>query len=142
MRYLMSAIRDHILWMLRLAVPMLLAACPISSHATLYVIVVGRGQIAIAADSRLVTVTGTQVATADGIQKVISLGSEIAFMSAGVGEILTGNVTILPDPVAKECYSSIAKNGRKVRIIELADIFGETITDRLDRLSISAKAQN
>jgi hypothetical protein len=141
MQYVMSPIRDCVNWLLRLAVAFLLVASPISSHATLYVLVVGRGQIAIAADSRLVTVTGTQIATADGIQKVISLGSKIAFMSAGVGEISTGNVTIMPGPVAKECYSSMAKNGRRVRIIELADTFGKTITDRLDRLSASAKAQ-
>jgi hypothetical protein len=120
---------------------LLLVASPISSYATLYVIVVGRQQIAIAADSRLVTVTGTQIAAADGIRKVIALGSRIAFMSAGVGQIWTRNLTIAPDQVAKECYSSMVKHGDRVGIGQLADAFGQTITERLDLLSASGKAQ-
>jgi hypothetical protein len=123
------------------AVALLLVAYPISSHATLYVIVVGRQQIAIASDSRLVTLNGSQIAAADGIQKVISLGNRIAFMTTGVGEISTRRVTITPDQVARECYSSMVKNGRRAGIGQLADAFGQTITERLDRLSAPAKAQ-
>jgi hypothetical protein len=124
-----------------MAVALLLVSSAISSRATLYVIVVGRQQIAIASDSRLVTLTGTQIATADGIQKVISLGNKIAFMSAGVGEVSTRNLTITPDQVAKECYASWVKNGRGVGIGHLADAFGQTITERLNRLSGSGIAQ-
>ena len=141
MQYLVSMLRGRVNCLLRLAMALLLVASPISGHATLYVIVVGRNEIAITADSRLVTVTAAQVATTDGIQKVISLGSKIAFMSAGVGEISTQNVTITPDQIAKECFASVVKNSQRVGIGQLADAFGQAIKERLDRLSASGKAQ-
>jgi hypothetical protein len=142
MQYLRLMIREGFNQLLRLAVPVsLLLCCPISSHATIYVIVIGRRQIAIASDSRRATMVGSRITTADGIEKVVPLGSRIAFMSAGLSEISTNSTTIMPDRVAKECYLSLTKNRGRVSIGHLSDAFGQTITERMNRLSASGKAQ-
>jgi hypothetical protein len=57
---------------------------PTEGNATLYVIVLNRRGIAIASDSRHITFEGGKFKTADGVEKLVSLGADMAFMSSGL----------------------------------------------------------
>ncbi len=48
---------------------------PTTGHATLYVIVLNRQGIAIASDSRHITLEGKKITTSDGVEKLVSLGA-------------------------------------------------------------------
>jgi len=66
------------------ATALILLCHPARSCATLYVILLDSRQIAIASDSRLVTVSPDHgLQTRDGADKVIFLGPRLVFMSAG-----------------------------------------------------------
>jgi hypothetical protein len=68
--------------MSKLAIALLVSLFwPTEGDATLYVVVLDRDGIAIASDSRHITLEGGKFKTLDGVEKVVSLGANMAFVS-------------------------------------------------------------
>ena len=129
--------RWHALWVL---VAFLL---PQPVHATLYVIVLDKQEIAIASDgSRTIYTSGELLPVSKTIEKVTKLGSKLAFMCSGLVEIETATVDIRPSEIARNVYVKHAAVGAPLFAInELANEFGKTIADQLDELSPEGRSQ-
>jgi len=120
---------------------MLMSLCwPTEGHATLYVIVLNRQEIVIASDSRHITLEGGKLKTSDGVEKVVSLGANMAFMSSGLTEILGATSEIQPCHLVQMCYADLIKRTQRVSIRDLATAYGKLTTEQLNRLSDSEKA--
>ncbi len=113
---------------------------PPGGHATLYVIVLNRQGIAIAADSRHITLEGKKITTSDGVEKLVSLGGRVAFLSSGLTEISAVSSQIRPAQIVRVCYADWIKGGHRVSIKELAAAYAKLTTEQLNRLSDSEKA--
>lgn len=109
-------------------------------HATLYVIVLDNREIAIASDSRWMWLEGRQVKTSDGVEKVIPLGTRLAFMSSGLTQLSGATFSVQPAQIVRICYTGLVKNSHHVSMKELAAAFARLTTDHLNRLSDSERA--
>jgi hypothetical protein len=131
---------------LRRPLPALLALSaliffPITADATLYVIVLDKGEIAIASDGKWLTVSGDNSAPVSHLEeKVVRLGPRLAFMCSGLTEIDTATVKIHAADLAKELYSV---HGTKQvfdhTMTVLAGAFGQNMSERLNQLSPEQK---
>ncbi len=132
-----SSRRWHALWVL---VAFLL---PQPVHATLYVIVLDKQEIAIASDgSRTIYTRGELLPVSKTVEKVTKLGSKLAFMCSGLVEIETATVDIRPSKIARNVYlKHTAVAAPLFAISELANEFGKTIADQLDELSPEGRSQ-
>jgi len=120
---------------------MLVSLCwPTEGHATLYVIVLNRQGIAIASDSRHITLEGGKFKTSDGVEKLVSLGANMAFMSSGLTEIAGATSQIQPSHLVQTCYADLLKGAQQVPIRDLATAYAKLTTQQLNRLSDSEKA--
>ncbi len=125
----------------KLAIALLLSFIwPAEGHATLYVIVLNRQGIAIASDSRHITLEGGKFETSDNVEKVFSLGSNMAFMSSGLTEISGATSEIQPSQLVQTCYADLFKGVQRVSIKDLATAYAKLTTEQLNRLSDSEKA--
>jgi hypothetical protein len=140
-RWVRSMIQRRFNRLWKLAITMLISLCwPTAGQATLYVIVLNRQGIAIASDSRRMMLEGGQIKTLDGVEKVIALGTRVAFMSSGLTEISTATSTIRPSQLVRTCYANLLKGGRRVSIKDLSTAYAKLATEHLNRLSDSEKA--
>jgi hypothetical protein len=132
-----SSRRWHALWVL---VAFLL---PQPIHATLYVIVLDKQEIAIASDGkRTFYLRGELSPVFKTTEKVTKLGPKLAFMCSGLVEIETLTVAIRPSEIARAAYMKHAGVGDSLfAISELANEFGKTIADQLDELSPEGRNQ-
>ena len=74
-------------------------------HATLYVIVLDKQEIAIASDgSRTIYTSGEPLPVSKTTEKVTKLGPKLAFMCSGLVEIETATVDIRPSEIARTVY--------------------------------------
>jgi hypothetical protein len=113
---------------------------PTQGHATLYVIVLNKQGIAIASDSRHITLEGGTFKTLDGVEKVVALGANMAFMSSGLTEISFATSEIQPSHLVQTCYADLLKGAQQVSITDLATAYAKLTTQQLNRLSDSEKA--
>lgn len=113
---------------------------PTADRATLYVIVLTRREIAIASDSRHITLEGGKFKTSDGVEKLVSLGANMAFMSSGLTEISGATSEIQPFQLIRACYADLLKGAQRVSIRDLATGYAKLTTEQLNRLSNSEKA--
>jgi hypothetical protein len=113
---------------------------PTEGHATLYVIVLNRQGIAIASDSRHITLEGGKFKTSDGVEKLVSLGANMAFMSSGLTEISGATSEIQPSQLVQTCYTDLLKGAQRVSIRDLATSYAKLTTEQLNQLSDSEKA--
>ncbi len=111
-----------------------------SGQATVYVIVLDNREIAIASDSRRVLIDGNRITTADSVEKVIPLGTKLAFMSSGMSEISGATSAVQPSELVRTCYSDLVKRTRRVSIKALATAFARLTTNHLNQLTDSEKA--
>ena len=109
-------------------------------HATLYVIVLDNQGVVIASDSRKIWLAGQRITYADGVEKVIPLGTKLAFISSGMTEVSVASSTIRPAQIVRICYASLVRNSSLFSMKELADFFAKRTTDPLNSLSDSEKA--
>ena len=132
-----SSRRSHTLWVL---VAFLL---PQPVHATLYVIVLDKQEIAIASDgSRTIYTSGELLPVSKTTEKVTKLGSKLGFMCSGLVEIETAAFDIRPSEIARAVYVKHAAAGAPLfAISELGNEFGKTIADQLDKLSPEGRSQ-
>jgi hypothetical protein len=131
---------------LRRLLPALLALSaviffPITADATLYVIVLDKGEIAIASDGKWLTVSGDKSAPVSHLEeKVVRVGPQLAFMCGGLTEIDTATVKIHAADLVKELYSV---HGTKQvfdhTMTVLAGAFGRNMSERLNQLSPEQK---
>jgi hypothetical protein len=127
--------------MSKLAIALLVSLFwPTEGDATLYVIVLDRHGIAIASDSRHITLEGGKFKTLDGVEKVVSLGANMAFMSSGLTEIFFATSEIQPSQLVQTCYADLFKGVQRVSIKDLATTYAKLTTERLNRLSDTEKA--
>jgi hypothetical protein len=103
------------------------------------VIVLNKQGIAIASDSRHITLEGGKFKTSNGVEKVVSLGANMAFMSSGLTEISVATSEIQPSVIVQTCYADLLKGGQRVSIRDLATAYGKLTTEQLNRLSDSEK---
>jgi hypothetical protein len=113
---------------------------PIEGRATLYVIVLNRQGIAIASDSRHITLEGGKFTTSDGVEKLVSLGANMAFVSSDLTEISTATATARPRQLVRKCYADLLKGAQRVSITDLTTAYAKLTTQQLNRLSDSEKA--
>jgi hypothetical protein len=114
---------------------------PITADATLYVIVLDKGEIAIASDGKWLTVSGDNSAPVSHLEeKVVRLGPRLAFMCSGLTEIDTATVKIHATDLAKELYSVYGtKQVFDHTMTVLAGAFGRNMSERLNQLSPEQK---
>jgi hypothetical protein len=112
-------------------------------HATLYVIVLDKQEIAIASDgSRTIYTSGEPLPVSKTTEKVTKLGPKLAFMCSGLVEIETATVDIRPSEIARTVYVKHAAVGAPLfAISELANEFGKAIADQLNELSPEGRSQ-
>ena len=138
---LREMIKRYFMWSVRpVAVGLALLCSAIDGRATVYAIVLDNRVIAIASDSRKVLIDGNRITTADSVEKVIPLGTKLAFMSSGVMEISGAASAIQLSELVRMCYSRLSKGSRRVSIKELATVFATLTTNHLNRLTDSEKA--
>lgn len=115
--------------------------CPITADATLYVIVLDKGEIAIASDGKWLTVAGDKSAAVSHLQeKVVRLGPRLAFMCSGLTEIDTATVKIHAADLAKELdFAHGTKQIFDHTMAVLAGTFGRSMSERLNQLSPEQK---
>jgi hypothetical protein len=113
---------------------------PSIGQATLYVIVFDKREIAIASDSRRMIFEGGQIKKLDSAEKVIGLGTRLAFMSSGVTEISTATSMIRPSQLVRACYADPHKGTQQVSIRDLSTTYAKLATEQLNRLSDPEKA--
>jgi hypothetical protein len=113
---------------------------PSIGHTTLYVIVLDKREIAIASDSRRMILEGGQIKKLNGVEKVIGLGTKLAFMSSGVTEISTATSMIRPSQLVRACYADLHKGTHRPSIRDLSTAYANLATERLNGLSDSEKA--
>lgn len=113
---------------------------PLVANATLYVIVLNKREIAIAADSRRILIEGKQAKTIGGIEKVIPLGARMSFMSSGLMEISGVNAQIRPSQLVRKCYADLLRDTRLVSTKDLATTYAKSMTEQLSKLSDTEKA--
>jgi hypothetical protein len=104
------------------------------------VIVLDNQGVVIASDSRKLWLAGQRITYADGVEKVIPLGTKLAFMSSGITEVSVATSTIRPAQLVRICYASFVRNSSLFSMKELAGFFAKRTTDHLNRLSDSEKA--
>jgi hypothetical protein len=114
---------------------------PAAGHATLYVIVLDKQGITIASDSRRITITGQEIKTSDGFEKVIALGPKLAFMSSGLTEIAIGTSVVRASQLVRKSYAESLRRDQNVSVKALAVTFGRLTTKRLNEMSCSQKAR-
>ncbi len=130
---------------LRRLLPTLLALSaviffPITADATLYVIVLDKGEIAIASDGKWLTVSGDKSAAVSHLQeKIVRLGPRLAFMCSGLTEIDTATVKIHAADLAKELDSVHGAQVFEHTMAVLAGAFGRSMSERLNQLSPEQK---
>jgi hypothetical protein len=115
-------------------------SAPFVANATLYVIVLNKREIAIAADSRRILIESKQAKTIDGIEKVIPLGARMSFMSSGLTEISGVNSQIPPSQLVRKCYADLLRDTRLVSTKDLATAYAKSMTEHLNKLSDTEKA--
>src|SRR5258708_4719411 len=98
---------------------------PLAADATLYVIVLNKKEIAIAADSRRILLEGKQTKTIDGGEKVIPLGASMSFMSSGLTEISGVTSQIRPSQLVRKCYTNLLRDTRLVSTKDLATAYAK-----------------
>ena len=113
---------------------------PSAGHATLYVIVFDKRGISIAADSRHIVFEGEPIKTIDAFEKVIPLGTKLAFMSSGITEISAATSEIRPSQIARRCYADLFKSGHRTSIKDLSASYATSTADQLNGLTDSEKA--
>lgn len=115
-------------------------SAPLVANATLYVIVLNKREIAIAADSRRILIEGKQAKTIDGIEKVIPLGARMSFMSSGLTEISGVDSHIPPSQLVRKCYADLLRDTRLVSTKDLATAYAKSMAEHLNKLSDTEKA--
>jgi hypothetical protein len=75
-----------------------------------------------------------------GVEKVLSLRANMAFMSSGLTEISGATSEIQPSQLVRTCYADLLKSAQRVSIKDLATAYGKLTTQQLNRLSDSEKA--
>ncbi len=140
-RDLRNVTKQHFSRLMRPAVVIWALVCSVtSSQATVYAILISNREIAIASDSRRIWIEGTRVTDAGNVEKVIPLGTKLAFMSSGMTEISGTTSAVHPSQLVRKCYSDLAKRTDKVSIKTLATAFANLTAHRLNRLSESERA--
>lgn len=134
---------------LRRLLPALLALSalicfPVAADATLYVIVLNKGEIAIASDGKWLTVSDDKSAAVSHLQeKVVRLGPTLAFMCSGLTEIDTATVKIHAADLAKELDSvHRTKQVFDHTMAVLAGAFGRSMSERLNQLSRNRRTES
>jgi len=106
-----------------------------SQSCTLHVIVVDNRGISIAAGSRHVIRDGKTVKTLDAFEKVIPLGTRLAFMSSGLTEISIASSEIRPAQIARRCYADLFKGDHRTSIKDLCTSYAKLTNEQLNRLT-------
>lgn len=83
---------------------------------------------------------GKEVKTSDGVEKLVPLGPNMAFMSSGLTEISGATSEIRPSQIVQTCYANLLKGAPRAMIRDLASAYAKLTTDQLNRLSDSEKA--
>lgn len=110
-----------------------------NSDATLYVIVLDKRGISIASDSRRIILEGKTIKILDALEKVIPLGTNLAFMSSGLTEISSVTAEIRPTQIVRRCYADLFKGPHRFSINNLSDSYAKLTTERLNGLTDSEK---
>jgi hypothetical protein len=105
------------------------------SSATLYVLVMDRQGISIAADSRHIVLERTTFRTRDGVEKVIPLGARLAFMSSGVTDINARTATINPALIISRLYTGFVRGQYGRSMHDLSRVYAATVTGHLNALT-------
>ena len=139
-RWAPSVTQDRRYRLSRLAVATCAFLCwPPLGHATLYVLVLDKQGITIASDSRRITIALQEIKASDGFEKVIPLGSKLAFMSSGLTEIAIGTSDVRPAQLARKAYTELLRRDANFSVKDLAVSFGRLTTKQLDGMSCSQK---
>jgi hypothetical protein len=112
-----------------------LLCCPQPGYATLYVIVMDRRGISIAADSRRIVVENAAARTVDGVEKVIRLGPKVAFMSSGVTDISVATARVRPALIARHLYADFSRAHHGGSLHDLSLIYAKATTKQLNALT-------
>jgi hypothetical protein len=110
-------------------------------HATMFILLCDNTEIVIASDSRRITIDHGQKKTQNGVEKVVSLGPGLAFMTDGFSEITTTQSEIRPMQIARAAVASATRASRRPNMEEIAIQYGESLTESFSLLSDQSKAQ-
>lgn len=141
-RWALSVTQDRHHRLSRVAVAICAFLCwPPLGHATLYVLVLDKQGITIASDSRRITIALQEIKASDGFEKVIPLGSKLAFMTSGLTEMAIGTSDVRPAQQVRKAYAELLRRDENFSVRDLAVSFGRLTTKRLNEMSCSQKAR-
>lgn len=139
-RWAPSATQERRCRISRLALAIGASLCwPPSGDATLYVLVLDKQGITIASDSRRITIALQEIKASNGVEKVIPLGSKLAFMSSGLTEIAIGASDVRPAQLVRKAYTELLRRDEHFSVRDLAVSFGRLATKRLNEMSCTQK---
>jgi hypothetical protein len=95
----------------------------------------------IASNSRRVTKDHGQKKTQNGVEKVVSLGPGLIFMTDGVSEITATGPEIGPAQIVKTVVTSATSASRHPNMEGIAIQYGESLTRSFNSISSQARAQ-